>query len=172
MIFTRRGNILAGASIALLMLASCGSSGSDATPKTRNTVAVQITTTTANDSSGSTTAASSDPTTTSGSVENPPAEFGTTIPVPKGSTFKKDGFAIGNDGPRKAEFEFSGGDTASALNDYKSTLEADGYTISREQPGRGYVAKKGDMELQVVTKSDLYDDGVVILSIIYTTESP
>lgn len=174
MIIERNRMPLVAVAMALLLSAGCSSSGSDTSPEPTDAAVEQTSTSVADDPTVTTstpaTTDQTDETTAPASTENAPPPFGTEIPVPEGSTFADDGFAIGSDGPRKAEFEL-GGDTESALNDYKGTLESAGFVISREQPGRAYVATKGELELQLTAKNDLYDDTIVVLTIIYSTDS-
>ncbi len=164
----------AGVGIALLVLAGCGSGAN-----TSNPVATAAGSGTTTESDGPTTTAtpstdvspgSTSSTTTVPGGSGEAAEFEGDFPPPEGSTLRGDGFAIGGDGPRKAEFNISGsGGEADAVNAYKTTLEAAGFTISREQPGRAYVAEKGDLQLQITARKDLYEVGLVILSVIYQT---
>lgn len=159
-----------GVAVALLVLAGCGSeantSSDPVTPEAGSGTPATTSTEAAQGSSSSTTA-----TVPGGSDEL--AKFGGDFPPPESSTLRRDRFAIGSDGPRKAEFNISGGGSqADAVNAYKRTLGAAGFTISREQPGRAYVAEKGDLQLQITARKDLYEDGLVILSVIYQKIGP
>lgn len=175
MITKYKRNKAAGVAIALLVLAGCGSSDADTSSDPATTEAEsEISTTEADEPATTTASTDGDPgspsstTTDSGGSGDEPADFEGDFPPPEGSTLKRDGFAIGNDGARKAEFNLSGGgDQADAVNAYKTTLEGADFTISREQPGRAYIAEKGDLNLQITARKDLYEDGLVILSVIY-----